>query len=392
MNLLLLNYGQADNNSACHIFGHARAMAARGHDTCVSVAKSVPDGVFEPRDGFRLASQRTVLKSGPRFADGGPADILHAWTPRETVREFVDKYRGAWGCRALIIHLEDNETAIFERFTGRAMDAAAAEEIEWPKGLIHPVRHRSFLSSANGVTMVHRCLASLAPAELPRHELVPVMDFEFFASRDGSVPLRRALGISPASHVIAFNGNDHAAAALDIRQLYETVDILIERGRDVTFLRTGHVQPANYDGLQFRPGARCVEMGFIDRARVPEIMSLADVVIQPGDADAFNAFRLPAKVPEYLSMSKPLIMGAANIGIELHAASAALVLPRTRPTDMADAVEQLLRAPDYAREIGTRAREFALRRFNECTVAPALEAFYQTCLDGGPPTSARPIA
>ena len=86
MNVLFTNYGQADNNSAHHIFGLADALAARGHDVVVGVVKSVPEGGFERRDGFRVVSHRTLLKEGARFADGKPADVLHAWTPRENVR------------------------------------------------------------------------------------------------------------------------------------------------------------------------------------------------------------------------------------------------------------------------------------------------------------------
>src|SRR5262245_22002952 len=97
MNVLLLNYGQADNNSAYHILGHARGLVARGHDVLVCVSKSLPDGVFESRDGFRIASQKTVLAGGPRFVNGGKSDILHVWTPRETIRQFVARFAGAWG-------------------------------------------------------------------------------------------------------------------------------------------------------------------------------------------------------------------------------------------------------------------------------------------------------
>jgi glycosyltransferase involved in cell wall biosynthesis len=380
MNLLLLNYGQADNNSACHILGHARALAARGHDVYVCVAKSVADDVFESQDGFRMASQKTTLKHGPRFADGRKADVLHAWTPRETIRQLVAKFSAAWGFRALVIHLEDNETAIFERFTGRSVAEASKEDQEWPKGLIHPLRHRAFLESAQGITLVHRCLEPLVPAPLLRHELVPVMDFDFFSNGDRSARLRDELGIASASHVIAFNGNDHAAAAMDNRQLYDAVELLVERGRDVVFVRTGHVLPANYEGLQFRPGPRCIELGFIERSRVPEVMRLADVVIQPGDADAFNSFRLPAKVPEYLSMSKTLVMGAANLGLELSAGGAGCVLPRMTPAAMAEAAGQLLDDPARAAALGARGHQFARKRFAEDTVIPGLESFYRECL------------
>ncbi|MEY4482669.1 MAG: hypothetical protein RL693_121, partial [Verrucomicrobiota bacterium] len=195
-----------------------------------------------------------------------------------------------------------------------------------------------------------------------------------------SETIRAELDIPPDAQIIVFNGNDHAAVALDIRQLYEAVEILLERGRNVILIRTGHALPANYEGLQFCPGPRCIELGFIERERVPDIMSLADVVIQPGNADAFNTFRLPAKVPEYLSMGKPLIMGAVNIGCELAESNSALVLAHLSPVTMANAVEQLLDDYGAAETIASRGKKFARHRFAEATIAPELEAFYEACL------------
>lgn len=380
MNILFANYGQSDNNSAYHIAGFASGLAARGHDVCVAVAKSVPDGEFASVGGYRMASHRTALKTGFTFEDGRTADILHVWTPREAMRLFANAHATAWGHASLVVHLEDNEAAIFERFTGCSVEKACTLDEPWPKGLIHPKHYRSFLKSARGVTMVHRCLEPLVPEELPRQEIVPVMDFRFFSNGLKHHGLRHELGIAPTTRVIVFNGNDHAAAALDIRQLYEAVDLLIEEGMDLAFVRTGHVLPANYDGLHFRPGPRCHELGFVERGRVPEIMGMADVAVQPGDGDYFNAHRLPAKVPEYLAMGKPLIMGDTNIGRELASADAALVLPGMSPRHMADAIAGLLNAPDDAAAMAARGREFARHRFSREAVIPLLEKFYQQCV------------
>lgn len=156
--------------------------------------------------------------------------------------------------------------------------------------------------------------------------------------------------------------------------------MLINQGRNVVLLRTGHVLPTSYDGLLFRPGPRCIELGFVERAEVPAIMHLAAVAIQPGDVDAFNSFRLPAKVPEYLSLGKPLVMGATPVGLELKQAGAAHILPQMSPRAMMKAVEELLDQPGRARDLGERGRQFAHGRFSEAVVIPKLESFYQRCL------------
>ncbi len=378
MNIAFANYGEAHNNSAQHIFGFARALAARGHDVVVAVAKPAPEGEFAPRDGFRIVSHRGLLKAGPGFHDGRCADILHVWTPRENIRRFAVDFLDKWGARALLIHLEDNEEAIFERFTGVTV-AKAATGGEWPKGLIHPAHHRGFMAAAAGFTLVHDCLRALVPRGAAAQEIVPVIACDRFLPGEPDPAFRASLGLRENTRVIAYNGNDHAASAADIRLLYDAVDLLIERGCDTALLRTGHVLPSSYDGLQFRPGPRCIELGFVTFERVPVCMRIADVVVQPGDADAFNSFRLPAKVPEYLCIGKPLIVGAGNIGAELARNACAVVLPRTTPQSIADAAEWLFENPAEAEAIGARGREFARGRFDEGAVIPGLERFYLQC-------------
>jgi glycosyltransferase involved in cell wall biosynthesis len=380
LNVLLINYGPADNNSAYHILGHAAALATRGHAVCVGVVKGTPEG-FEARDGFRLTSHRALLKHGARFPNGLQADVLHIWTPREIVRSFTEAYQAAWGASAWLVHLEDPEETVFERFTGFSQDAARRQPQDWPKGLIHPDRYRAFLESAAGITIVHECLRPLVPAGLPWLELVPELDAAFFSSTEDPASLRSQLGVDPGSRIVVFNGNDHAATAGDTRRLYEAVDQLIGRGRDIVLVRTGQVIPDNYSGLSFRPGKRCIELGFLERRHIPALMDLASVAIQPGDADAFNRHRLPAKVPEYLLLGKPLIMGSGNLGPELAAHQAAVVLPEMTAAAMAAAVEHLLDHPDETTAMAERGRTFARTRFTEGGTVAALEAFYRQTLD-----------
>jgi len=60
MRVILANYGQADNNSAYHIFRFARGLAERGHEVRVALAKLPPEAQFAEVDGFRIASHRVL--------------------------------------------------------------------------------------------------------------------------------------------------------------------------------------------------------------------------------------------------------------------------------------------------------------------------------------------
>jgi glycosyltransferase involved in cell wall biosynthesis len=383
MNILFINYGESHNNSAHQIHGFARELGRRGHDCMVAAVKSVPNGEMEAREGFRLASHKTVQACGGGFLDGQPAEVLHAWTPREGIRLFVEKYRQKWGAKIpLVLHLEDDEEVIFERFTGRSFaELQALPQEEWehlaPPALTHPLRGPAFMAEASAFTVIYQSVAELVPPGKRWLEIPPLVDASLFqaGARDGA--LAEELGVLPSDRVIGYYGNDHGANVSDTRELYEVVNEVMSLRENVKFIRAGLVDEARYEGLDFRKTPRCRELGFVNHDRMPDLMRMADIFIQPGANDAFNHHRLPAKVPEFLLMAKPLIVGEANIGIELKESGAAVVLPEMSPPAMLQAVLDLLDHPESAADLGRRGREYILKRFDAVKVGDGLEALYR---------------
>jgi len=386
MNILYVNYGESHNNSAHQIHGFARETGRRGHDCVVAAVKSVPNGEMEQRGGFRLASYRTVHDKGGNFANGRPADILHVWTPREGVRLFVDKYRQRWGPDIkLVLHLEDDEEVIFERFTGRSpASLRLLPQQEWEHlslpGLTHPVRGQEFMNAAAAMTVIYRSVSELVPSGKQWLEIPPLVNAEVFHAGPRDTDLAAGLKIPMGTRVIGYHGNDHGANISDTRELYEVVSEVLSQRQDVMFVRAGLVDDARYEGLTFRQTPRCQEIGFVDHKKMPDIMRLGDIFVQPGTADAFNHHRLPAKVPEYLLLGRPLIVGEGNIGEELREARAAIVLSEMTPPAIVEAVLRLLDDPAEAVAMGKRGRQFIQERFDARKVGDALEAFYEGLL------------
>ena len=85
MNLLFVNYGEWDNNSGLQIQSLARAITPLGYDIRVVVPKIREESPAADAPGALPVHHREVLKHGAGFRDGRPADIIHAWTPREIV-------------------------------------------------------------------------------------------------------------------------------------------------------------------------------------------------------------------------------------------------------------------------------------------------------------------
>jgi len=114
MNILFVSHCNFFGNSAMHVFSIANTLAGLG----VSCAVCVPDhpetakAHGEPQ--FQVLDYDQARKLEIRFSDGGPPDIIHAWTPRELVRRLTEDLLVTYDC-PYVVHLEDNEEVILEK-------------------------------------------------------------------------------------------------------------------------------------------------------------------------------------------------------------------------------------------------------------------------------------
>ncbi|MDB6138953.1 MAG: glycosyl transferase family 2 [Verrucomicrobiaceae bacterium] len=382
MNILFVNYGQAGNNTTHHMAGFALAATMAGHE----VAMVAPKGSGEWPLHHGLTMPLFDYKTGSRWADmfknGAPPGLIHAFTPREGVREFVfSLFRGGLEA-ALIIHLEDNEEALMERFTGKTLAELRLPENAGSRtalgaALCCPLRWQPFLALADGVSVIYPTLADFVPAAVPWRDLPPILDIQFFRPLPHDESRRAALGIAPGSAVLCYSGNDHYANRDDVRQLYTIIHTLNQTGTPTRLVRTGKTDPATIEGLAFDPGEFMISLGFVNRAELPAIMSLCDVFIQPGGDDGFNRYRLPAKVPEYLCLGKPVILGPANIASELTHGVNAWITSRGTTEEMIEACRHLLSQPELRESMGEAARSFAVQRFGLEAQGARIAGFYE---------------
>lgn len=381
MNVILLNYGSLENNSANHIRGFAECLSASGHDVMICAPNINDSGREHSKYDYRIISNRDAIRHGVVFKDGKDCDILHAWTPREIIRGFLEKYKNTGKIPAILIHLEDNELAIFERITGLAPSHGSADFI-CPQGLTNPLHLSDVLLASDGITMIHQCLEPLIPKGLQSMELPPVIDFDFFCSSPCHKESWSDLSSTRRPEILlGYNGNTHAANAADLNDLYSAVDILYREGLDIGMLRTGISEASMPVAYEFVKQGRHIDLGFVNRERLPSILREIDIVVQPGNADAFNAHRLPSKIPEYLAIGLPLITGVANIGAELERENAALVLQSCGAQDIAAAIRRLKSDPQLIKSISAAGKAFARRRFSAESIGPKLEAFYSHILE-----------
>ena len=399
MNILFVNYGDFTTNSLNHIGGFANTLCAAGHACVVAVPdrKETLQHVANPL--FIAATYDEAVKRPTLFPDGRSADLIHAWTPRECVRKFVVAYqRAALTSREVsnparvIIHLEDNERFLLEGYTGRSFSAlreTSAAELETllNDSLPHPVRHESFLRIADGVTHIIDKLAEFAPPDVPTHLLLPGVDFSLYHPQDPDPSLRAELGLPEDDYLIVFTGSNTFANEPEMRELYLAVALLNQRGTSTTLVRTGFNSPRFLDGLADDVKRHVRDLGFIEKAKLPKLLGLADILVQPGRPGPFNDYRLPSKLPEFLASGKPVVLPPTNLAALMHDGQEAVFLPTGSPDEIADICQRLL--ADLARcvRLGEHAAEFARKHFDLATNTRGLIDFYTATLSRPPATA-----
>src|SRR5258705_7484032 len=224
MNIVFVNYHNFKSNSAIHIFNLANELHDLGHDCAVLVpdAPETVSAIGIPR--FAALTFAQAQAGHLKFPNGQGPTLLHAWTPRETVRETVEALAAKFGC-PIFTHLEDNEDWLTSCQLGISLDRMkrldlAQLDILIKPTLSHPVRFRDFLARSTGITVITDKLLEFKPEGVPAIVVLPAFERDLFKPQDPDPQLRQQLGISDESAVIVYHGNTHAANAAEVRSLY----------------------------------------------------------------------------------------------------------------------------------------------------------------------------
>jgi glycosyltransferase involved in cell wall biosynthesis len=382
VNILFVNYGDFKTNSLNHIAGFANALCAAGH-ACVVAVPSGPETISAIREPlFIPATYAAILAKPGLFPDARPADLIHAWTPREGVRKFVLAYQRAITTPArVIIHLEDNERYLIEAYTGQPFaelrTASPHDTDRWlVDGLPHPLRHESFLRVADGVTHIVDRLREHIPSGIPAQLLPPPVDFALYQPSAPDPALRLELGLRPEEKVLVFTGSNTFANEPELRELYLAVALLNQRGTPTRLIRTGFNSPTFLASLAFDYQAFALDLGFVEKSLLPRLLALADVLVQPGHAGPFNDYRLPSKLPEFLATGKPVVLPPTNLALLLQDGRDAVFSKTGAPEEIADICQRLFADPTLCAILGQNAAAFARRHFDTVANTRALADFY----------------
>lgn len=380
-NILFVLYHDFSANSAVHVHNFANELVRCGHSTSVAFPDGNDTGAGLGRQLYSIRRFSGVDGDWRHvFSNGSPPDIVHAWTPRENVRLFVEKVRSLCAF-TLVVHLEDNEELILEVNLGSPFaELADSRTIAFPGNLSHPHNYRRFLAAATGITLIMDTLERFVPAGTPSHVLWPGADPALFFPREPDQELRATLEIDPETITLCYTGNVHSANAHDVRSLYLAAAILTREGRPTVLVRTGR-DFCDFLGPDEEWARRVsIDLGHVDYDEIARVLSLADVLIQPGSNNAFNEYRLPGKLPEFFAMGRPIVLPATNVGRFTRHGQEAWVLPKVDALGIIDAVCTLRADRGLASRLASGAVEFMQRRFDWQKNTTGLQEFYARML------------
>ena len=374
-NVLFVIDRELSSNSGIHVHSLANGLSQLGMD-CAVVAPGGKRSASELGAVlYRAVELGKATQMDRVFPNGAGPDIVHGWTPRETVRKFCDGLRERFRFK-LFVHLEDNEDYLLEKLYPARPAATITEAENVPDSVSHPARYRAFLRRASGATVIIEKLKEFVPDGVPSLTLWPGVDTGMFYPRPANPELARELNLPLNGATIVYTGNVHPANAAEVRSLYLAVAMLNREGHSTHLVRTGqdHCLFLADDGQWVKPYLR--ELGVAPRKQMPEILALADVFVQPGRVDNFNEYRFPSKLPEFLAMGKPVILPAANIARAMVSGRDAWVLDEADGPQITEAVKRIRQDAELHARLSEGALEFARTRLSWPTQAAKLKEFY----------------
>jgi GT2 family glycosyltransferase/glycosyltransferase involved in cell wall biosynthesis len=394
MNILFVLYGDFLSNSANPLSLYARELRAAGHSCAIAVPSNLEDTIkLHENPPFIPILYRDVLATPDSvFPDGRPADVVHACTPREIVRNFVFSYM-ARRPTPLVVYLEDNEAWISSQVLNVAditglTDRQVAERL--PQYLSHPFRYDCFIGLADAVAVIQEKLKREVPPWVRCQTVMIGVDLELFSPRTADPVLRSRYGIEANEHVIAYHGGLDNFKRSALETLCRAVCLINEKGVPCKLVRTGVRRLDFVDQFAEKDRSKIIDLGLVPRSELPDILALADLFVQPGNIDDFEDLRLPGKVPEFLAMARPVLMPNVNISNLFQDGKDAVLLAAGTAEEIAEKSIALFSDSKSTHEIGKAGRLVAEKYFDVRTQARLLETIYETvCKNFNPVVSAK---
>jgi len=110
-------------------------------------------------------------------------------------------------------------------------------------------------------------------------------------------------------------------------------------------------------------GNRLITFGLQPFEKVPEFLSMADIVVIPQKYSLATIGQIPAKVFDAMALAKPII--ATNVSdLPLILNDCGLIVEPNNPFQLSNAIKYILNNPDKAKIMGHKARKICIKKYS----------------------------
>lgn len=379
MQIIFINYAPYMITSGVHIHFLANEMFDMGHEVTVVVPECVDNDQFGQQK-YEFIDYNSFMSN----VDSGKyskSTILHGWNPKENVRKIIVEASKKLSC-GYFVHLEDNERCMIERVMNmpfsEIQELVRQNKLQLSDGVIDPILHEIFLAEAKGVSMLMDTLAEFVPDSVPKTVFWPGCESAFFGlSQTRNMHLRHQYNIDDETYVIVFPGKINPANAENIIPLYYALPLIESKGYKVIcircsgrdYLKSEEIDVIREKYIRYFPDSMPKDL--------PIFLKMADILVQPGQLDNFDNYRLPSKLPLFFASGRPVILARTNIGRFLEHDLNCKILKENSAENIAEEVIDLIENPDKAKNIGSEGRNFAKKNFNWNIAAKKLLEMYK---------------
>ncbi len=387
MNLVIVCYHHFASNSGGQVACLANALVDLGAKVSVFVPSQTETAALHGpiRFATRTYSELSTFLEQEKLRS--TETVLLAWTPRENVRRFAQRFLEQVPA-PYFVHLEDNEKLLTATNLGMDTEALSAlplaeidRRLQVDDRLAHPLHFPKFIAGSAGITALIDRLAELAPPGHPQLIFWPGYNPTFFAPRAVNLQQRRVLGIEDDVTVLAYPGNVHSANVEEVQSLYLATCVLNRKGIKALLVRAGEDYVPVLDHTMHEAARHFVSLGTVNQPKVADALAMADFLVQPGHAGAFNDYRFPSKLPEFFITGRPILLPSANLGRFVRDGQDAIVLKRGDAFEIAEQIAALKRDRPLCEHLSHQAVHFAQDHFQWSAIASRVLQFFSNSLN-----------
>ena len=208
------------------------------------------------------------------------------------------------------------------------------------------------------------------------------VDCRLFRPNPARDELRRRLGLPTDAWIAIYAGTHGHMHAID--QIVKAADVLrYERGFLFIFVGDGVAKPG---AIRLTEHLGLASVRFVPSqplADLPDWLNAANVGLSTLVDTPLSATTIPVKSFSYMGCALPAIASDVGEGAKLmRAANAAICVPPEDHRGLADAVRKLRSDSQYAAELGSNGRRYALRYCDRSISARHLELMIEAAVGG----------